>query len=377
MRALHIFTNPHLTNGATIFEFRISQILKDDEIYFDYLVTEQASESELARYKSVGSEIYRLPIDKNHGLLIREIKINREYYKFFKEHHYDIVYADTENALRAIHLLMAKFAGVPVRVVHSHNTGLQTDSKASRMISRKIRSLFSLSANYFFACSDMAAEWLLPKKIYRKKQYKLLKNGVDLKTFQFDLNVRKIMRNKLKIDEDVLVVGNVGRFMPQKNHNFMLEIFKEILSIKPNAKLLLVGTGKLEKEIRNRAEELEIRDSIIFAGNKSNISDYYQIMDVFLMPSLFEGLPITGIEAQANGLPCVFSDVITEQLKITQLVNYYSLNNSSKEWAEAVIKAAMDGRQDCSQEIIQSGYSIDDTADYLRTFYLERGEMKK
>lgn len=129
MRVLHLFTNPHLTNGATVFEYRVSEFLKDEEIYFDYLVTEQASDEELTRYKKMGSIVYRLPIDNNHGLFIRELKINLQYFSFFKKHHYDIVYADTENALRAIHLLMARLAGVKVRVVHSHNTGLQTSSK--------------------------------------------------------------------------------------------------------------------------------------------------------------------------------------------------------------------------------------------------------
>ena len=120
MRVLHMFTNPHLTNGATIFEYRISGFLKNDDIYFDYLVTEQADMEEIERYKQMGSRIFKLPIDNAHGLIVRELKINREYYRFFKQHknEYNIVYADTENALRSIHLLMARLAGIPVRVVH-------------------------------------------------------------------------------------------------------------------------------------------------------------------------------------------------------------------------------------------------------------------
>ena len=127
-----MFTNPHLTNGATMFEYRVSSYLKEKDIFFDYLVTEEAENEELERYKSMGSKVYKLPIDNKHGLIIRELKVNVQYYKFFKKHRYDIVYADTENALRSIHLLMARFAGVPVRVVHSHNTGLQTESRLSK-----------------------------------------------------------------------------------------------------------------------------------------------------------------------------------------------------------------------------------------------------
>lgn len=137
-----MFTNPHLTNGATMFEFRISQLLNKDGIYFDYLVTEQVENEEMERYKDVGSNIFKLPIDNEHGLLIRELKINREYYRFFKNHNYNIVYADTENSLRSIHLFMAKLAGVSIRVVHSHNTGLQTESKTSKIISRVKKKLY-------------------------------------------------------------------------------------------------------------------------------------------------------------------------------------------------------------------------------------------
>ena len=370
-----MFTNPHLTNGATMFEFRISQLLNKDGIYFDYLVTEQVENEEMERYKDVGSNIFKLPIDNEHGLLIRELKINREYYRFFKNHNYNIVYADTENSLRSIHLFMAKLAGVSIRVVHSHNTGLQTESKTSKIISRVIRNFFVFSATDYFACSDLAAKWLFPDVIIKKGKYKLLTNGVDLNAFKFDESIRMRIRKMYNILPTDVVIGNVGRFVPQKNHKFMLSIFHELLKKMPNAKLMLIGAGPLEDEIKKIVKNYNLNEAVIFVGTTRTVVDYYHAMDLFLMPSLFEGLPITGIEAQANGLPCLFADSITKELSISNLASYCSLSDSEAVWRDKIFDLLKTGRRDCSEEIINAGYSIYDTAIFLKRFYLSRKDV--
>lgn len=376
IRVLHLFTNPHLTNGASIFEYRMSRYLKNDGIVFDYLVTERPTQEEQIRYENQGSNIYVLPIDNNHGLLIREYKINREYFRFFKSHPYDIVYADTENALRAVHLLMACLAGVKVRVVHSHNTSLQTESKASRIIARLIRGVFRFSATHYFACSKLAAEWLFPSSVYRNKKYQILSNGINIEQFSFNEKKRKEIRRELNISDDALVVGHVGRFMPQKNHSFLIDIFKEIHDKKKDSILLLIGDGPLQNSIKDKCRNIGLDNSVIFLGTTPVVEDYLQAMDVFLMPSLFEGLPITGIEAQANGLPCVISNTITEELAITDLVRYFPLSENTTKWADHVIEAATCGRRDCSREIEKAGYSFDKTAKFLKDFYLEGGKNR-
>lgn len=351
-----------------MFEYRVSSFLKDKGIYFDYLVTEEATEEEKRRYEKMGSKIYKLPIDNDHGLIAREIKVNREYYHFFKNNKYDIVYADTENALRSIHLLMARMAGIPVRVVHSHNTSLQTESKLSRIISRLLRGMFRFSATDYFACSDMAAEWLFPTSIYKNHEYKLLKNGVDLTAFKYNKEVRESYREKINVN-DALVVGNVGRFMPQKNHEFLIEIFDSLHRRNSKSILLLIGEGPLKDKIQQMTQEKGLSDCVLFIGNVNNVNDYLQAIDVFVMPSLFEGLPITGIEAQAAGLPCVFSDAITEQLRVTNLAEYLSLSVDPDEWADRIIKVAKNERRDMSMELEKNGYSIMDTVESLESFY--------
>ena len=280
MRILHMYAEPSLTHGAATFEYEISKVLKKDNIYFDYLVSEEVEPETEKRYGEQGSKVYRIPVDKNHGLLIRELKVNFQYFKFFKKHKYDIIYADTENALRAVHLLMAKLAGVKVRVVHSHNTALQTTSKFSRMLARVLRNVFSVSATDYFACSDEAAEWLFPKKIVREKRYTVLKNGIDVDRFKYSSKARREIRELLNISDDEIIVGNVGRFMEQKNHKFMIEVFKEFMEIRPNATLVLVGEGMLEGEIRKQVAEENLQYKVVFAGTTPDVEKYLSAMYV-------------------------------------------------------------------------------------------------
>lgn len=377
MRVLHIFTNPHLTNGASIFEYRISQKLKKYDIFFDYLITDSATEDEVRRYAEEGSNLYKLSIDNNHGLLVRELKINFEYYKFFKNHSYDIVYADTENGLRAIHLLMARLAGVKTRVVHSHNSSLQTQSKSARKISRLLRHFFLFSATNYFACSDMAAGWLFPDSIFRKGQYQLINNGIDLDQFKFRNEIREKRRSELNVSENTLLIGAVARFMEQKNHSYMLQIFQDVLNLQPNSKLLLIGEGKLEDKVRDEADRMGLLEGVIFFGTTAFVNEYLWAMDVYLMPSLFEGLPITGIEAQAAGLPCFMSDTITQEVGVSELAYYLSIKDKASVWAHEILKVAIyKERLDVSEKVINAGFSIKQTEAYLREFYLSKERTK-
>lgn len=370
MRVLHIFSNPHLTHGASVFEYRIAERLRADGIIFDYLVTGEPTPEEEARYALLDSRVFRLPLDGRHGLLLRELRVNREYHRFFKTHRYDVVYADTENALRAVHLLMARLAGVRVRVLHSHNTSLQTTSRASRLIARALRPLFRLSATHYFACSEAAADWLFPRSIRAQRRYEILKNGVDLARFRFSAESRDAARARYAL-EGALVIGHIGRFMPQKNHEKLIEIFAALHRMRPEARLLLVGDGPLMPEIRGLAASLGVAEWVIFAGNVDDVAPLLHAMDVFVMPSLFEGLPVTGVEAQAAGLCCLFSDAITPELKISRLAEYLPLHAEPETWARRVCALANAPREDASAEIERAGYSIEHTAARLRDFYFE------
>jgi len=374
MRILHLITNPCLTHGGPVFEFEVSKRLKEQGIFFDYLITVPASPEDEKRFREQGSELYLLPWDLKHGLLVRELKVSWAYYRFFRKHKYDIVYADTENPMRAVHLLMARLAGVKVRVIHSHNTGMQTTSGLSYKIAKVVKHLFPLSATHFFACSDAAAQWLFPNSVYGKKKYTMLKNGVDMQRFAFNTRNRVQIRSRFGLDEGTLLVGHVGRFMPQKNHAMLVNIFAELVKLRPDARLMLIGEGPLRAEIEALAREKGVFDQIIFVGTVNDVAPWLHAMDVFIMPSLFEGLPVTGVEAQAAGLRCLFSNTITRELQITDLAEYLPLDAEPIVWAKRICALSSAGHTDASAQISAAGFDINHTAQHLHDFYLEHGK---
>lgn len=376
MRVLHLYADPHLTHGAAIFEYRIAQQLKDDGIFFDYLFSKELLPEDAARYAQNGSRVFELGVDEKLNLIAHEIKANIAYYKFFKSHDYKIVYADTENALRAVHLLMARLAGVPVRVLHSHNTQLQTQSRASHLIARVLRHIFRFSATHYFACSDLAAQWLFPPFICRKKNYKVLQNGVNLSQFRYDEDVRKRIRNDLGI-EDNFTLGSIGRFVPQKNQKFLIDVFAELRKIHASAALILIGDGPLRNELMERARQKGVLEHIRFISNVANVSDYLCAMDVFALTSIFEGLGIVNIEAQATGLSCLMSDAVPQEAAVTNLSAFMPLDAGPKVWAERLLEMYAENqnldRRNTHDQIIRAGYSIDHTTAQLREFYLKNG----
>ena len=185
----------------------------------------------------------------------------------------------------------------------------------------------------------------------------LLNNGVDLSVFHYDEAGRKKIRTEFGL-ENKLVVGHIGRFFPQKNHPYLLKIFSTIHKINPNAVLLLVGTGKQESDVRALVKELKLEQNVIFAGLRFDIPQVLSAMDVFVFPSLHEGMPNTVIEAQATGLPCVIADTITEDADITGLVQYLPLSKTPEDWAQAALEAVSDERKDTAPAFISSGYDI-------------------
>jgi len=374
MRVLHLITNPCLTHGGPVFEFEVSKFLKKDGIFFDYLITVPASQGDEKRFREQGSELYLLPWDQKHGLLVRELKVCWAYYSFFRKHKYDIVYADTENPMRAIHLLMARLAGVKVRVIHSHNTGMQTTSRLSYKIAAVVKKLFPISATHYFACSDLAAQWLFPESICQEKKYTVLKNGVDLNRFRFDPEARDRIRKKLNL-EGKFVVGCIGRFMPQKNHKFLIEVLHELQRMDDTACMLLIGDGPLREEIELQARNLGLQDRICFAGTVENVAEYLSAMDVFCLASIFEGLGIVNIEAQATGLYCLMSDAIPADAKVSSRGVFMSLKAGPNAWAQRLYELKNEihnlDRSNVHEEIRCAGFAIDDTVNALRNFYLK------
>ena len=291
--------------------------------------------------------------------------------KFYKEHHdYKVVHLHSSSKNFLV-LKEAKKYGIPMRIAHSHNIGFQTKNKAKILIGNILKNELIKNATDYFACV-----WLFGDNIINTILFKVILYAVEYDKFKYNKEARCKIREEININEECILFGNVGRFTNQKNHTFLIDIFNEINKINQNTKLILIGIGEKEEEIRQKVNNLELKNRIIFAGFKNNVNEYMSAIDVFLMPSLYEGLPVVGVEAQASGLPCFMSkDVITNEVKITNNVKFISLDNTEKEWAEEILKSDLN-RKDTINELKEAGYLIDDMVKKLQDYYIKQKEEK-
>lgn len=286
--------------------------------------------------------------------------------EFFKQHpEYRIIHGHSRGSA-PIYLDEANRAG-RITVMHCHNNSFGFGVKG---LIRKIwQSPLKSIADYNFACSYESGV----SQFGKNGEFTVIKNGIDTPRFIFDSKTRQGVREELGIEGD-FIVGNVARFEQQKNHSFLMDIFYEIQKLKPNAKLMLVGGGTLEEDIRKKAEKLGIAEKVIFMGVRSDVADLMQAMDVFVLPSHFEGLGIVNIEAQAAGLPCfVSADVVPPEAKVTDLLQYIPLSAGAEAWAEKIIAGAVrsEERRNTRNEIIRAGFDIHSTAAELEKFYID------
>lgn len=327
------------------------------KIQFDFIVHRPFRADYDDEIEALGGRIYRLPrlnpFDSRYHKALRD---------FFRAHpEYRIVHCHLD-CMSALPLAAAKAAGVPVRIAHAHSSSQDKDLKylLKRLYMKKIPA----AATHFFACSGAAGSWMFPGQPVR-----LIRNGIDTAAFAFDPQQRTAVRRELGLT-DQLTVGHVGRLIDVKNHSFLLEVFAEVLRSCPDAVLLLAGSGPLEEKLREKARMLGISGHIRFLGVRSDVPALMQAMDVFVLPSLYEGLGISAVEAQASALPCLLSDAVPADCIMTDRVERLPLR-SPERWAQAILDAAKCPRPgDCSG-IARAGYDITSTAGELQQFYLE------
>ena len=317
---------------------------------------------------SLGGRIFRCPRynGKNHITYLRWWK------QFFREHgtEYAAVHGHL-GSTAAIYLSAAKKAGI-YTIAHSHNThNMSLIGMIYQLYSYPTRYI----ADYFFGCSKDAGISRYGKKVCTSAdRFSVLNNAIDTQHFSYCEELRSQFRQQLGID-DKLVIGHVGRFFAQKNHKFLIEIFDQIHKQNPNTVLLLVGDGELRNAIESQIHSSGLDDCVILAGVQSDVNPYYHAMDVFLFPSLYEGLPLSILEVQANGLPCIISDkVSTECILADDLVAVCSLKSSPSMWSKAVLEHANIPRQDHTAVVKTHGYDIREAAAWLQNFYLKLGE---
>ena len=332
--------------GAETFLMKVYRSLPPEKYQLDFIVS-QNNGCYTSEVLDRGGKIYEIPMrTKNFIGAFRGIR------SIVKENRYDSVLKLGENSLAVMDLIAARLGGARVLALRSCNAPTNMSIK-SRCIHRLFRPLLNVVSTVKLAPSQLAAEYMFGKKT----KYVMLNNGVDKSVFKYDKIGRENIRNEFNL-KDKLVVGHIGRFHDQKNHEFLLEIFGEISRKKGDAVLLLVGVGNKEAKIRQMVMEMNLLDKVIFAGQRFDIPQLLSAMDVFVFPSFHEGMPNTVIEAQATGLPCLIADTITREADITGLVKYFPLSHSSSTWAEKALKMSNLPRKDTAQDFITHGYDI-------------------
>ena len=321
-----------------------------NKIQFDFICDNDSTNIPYEEIEKLGGKVFLVPPYQ------KIYQYNKELLKIFKNEKYKIVHSHI-NTLSVFPLRIAKKANIPVRIAHSHSTTNKREWKKNLL--KQILRLFSkIYATDYFACSEYAGRWLFGNKEYDKGNVYILNNAIDIDKFKFDEKIRRLKRKELNITEDTLVIGHIGRFVSQKNHSFLIDIFFEIHKQNKNAVLLLIGQGPLEEKIKEKVEKLNLKNNVKFLGQREDVNELYQAMDIFLFPSLYEGLGMVLIEAQCSALPCVCSDKIPKISKICNDVYFLSLNDSAKEWSNLVLKQNYTNRSNNTIIVRENGYDI-------------------
>ena len=355
-RVLQVVTDMNL-GGIEALIMNYYRKMSRNDVQFDFLMHRAKPSFFDEEILSLGGRIYRLPPIYPQTFL----KYRQELNRFFKEHSYRVVHAHN-NAYSMFVLREAQRHGVPVRIASSH-CAFPKLGLIQQVTYNYCRSKINRYCTKRFACSIPAGQWL-----YSGETFDILSNAIDAEHFFFSQQRRESCRSQMGI-EDNFVIAHVGRFTYPKNHSFLLDTFAKVLERESRSKLMLIGDGELRRELEKKATQLLPKEAVIFLGIRDDVPALLQAADVFVFPSHFEGLPVTLIEAQAAGLPCIKSENVTDEAVVTDLVTSLPLGDP-KMWAEAILKTRGTPRRDQTRAIIDSGYDIHTAVKKLEYFYL-------
>lgn len=334
-----------------------------NKVQLDFICDEDSTNIPYEEIEKMGGKVIIIPSYS------KPFKYHKELKRVLKEGNYKIVHSNI-NTLSVFSLFSAKCAGVPVRIAHSHSTTNKKEKKKNLM-KQVLRPFSKVFATDYMCCSELAGRWLFGNKEYDKGNVYLLNNAIDLDKFKYNESLRKKKRKELGIKDDTLVIGHIGRFVAQKNHDYLIDIFNEIHKKNNNSILLLAGQGPLMEDVKNKVKELNLEDSVKFLGQRNDANELYQAFDVFLLPSLYEGLPVVGVEAQASGLLCYLSDDMTKETKVLDITKFMSLNNTPEEWANNILDDVKKYKRiDTSKEMTAKNFNIKEEAKKLEEYYL-------
>ena len=324
-------------------------------------------------------EMYRNEIENAGGTVKciqvypKDLKTQMIVYKklkdFFCEYEPDVIHVNSSAlSFQILSAIAAKKAGVKSRVLHSHNF-VPNINPCKKIIRNILKPILTKYGTRFLACSSGAAEWMFEKKI--QTSVEIIPNGINTEEFRYSKEKRDIFRKEFNISEDTMVLGNIGRFQKQKNHFFLVDIFAEYLKRNQNSLLLLAGKGELQPAIMEYVQTKNISNKVIFLGERNDMGFFFSAIDVFVLPSLFEGLPIAALEAQASGVPCFLSDTITTETNISNKIKFISIDSVDK-WIKALNDIEIsDNRQQDADYIFLSGYDKKESGLKMSRIYME------
>ena len=357
IRVLQVVNNMHRAGLETML-MNYYRNIDRTKIQFDFLTHRPEKGDYDDEIISMGGKVYYAPrlYPQNYLQYFKWMK------KFFKEHpEYKIVHSHID-AMSYLPLKAAKRAGVPVRIAHSHNTSIDKDFKY--ILKQYFRSRINSVTTDFCACGEEAGKFL-----FGDVRYTIIPNAINISKFLFDPEIRRKKREELNIKNE-FVIGHVGRLSYQKNHKFLIRIFSEFLKQYNDAVLLLVGVGEKEEEIKKQVADLGLEQKVKFLGNRNDANELYQAMDIFVMPSFFEGVPVVGVEAQFADLPCVFSDKVPQEVKFHSKTKFVSLNEPLQYWIDVIGKYRNVERKSITDELEKSPYNIKSAHYLLENYYL-------
>lgn len=368
MKRILIFAPTAPSTGITQYILNILNELKNADALIDILSfhndrLKKWTEENGTQYFEMDISMYKHPF------------LYRRFLKNVFSRGYDAVHFNMSSISTLTIFKYAERCGVKKIIMHSHSSFTDLASKIRRIVFSNLHKFLRVFANKYFnvkcACSVPAAEWMYGKKAVQTAL--ILHNAVDTKKFAFNKECTDEIREKYRVNTKFLL-GHIGRFTVQKNHSFIIDTFNELCKIRNDCTLMLVGNGEFLESIKNKVNELNLTENVIFVDFQEDIYKYYSAMDLFLMPSLFEGLPITLVEAQANGLPSLVSSAVTSECDLTGLLEFYPLSAGCRQWAEKISDKLANGRKnnvDVENLLQKSGFSLSGQAQVISKLYFE------
>ena len=361
IRILQCVNNMHRAGLETML-MNYYRHIDRDRIQFDFLTHRPDRSDYDDEIESYGGKVFYAPrlFPQNYPAYFRYMK------DFFSGHPEYIIVHSHIDSMSYLPLLAAKKAGVPVRIAHSHNTSLDIDFKF--IMKEYFRRRVPYVATDYLACGEAAGHYM-----FGEREFKVIPNAIETSAFRFDPETRERIRRSLGI-EGQYVIGSVGRLTNQKNISFLIEVFREICRREEKAVLLIIGGGEQEEKLKGLVQEFGIQDRVRFLGVRSDVGALYQAMDVFVMPSLYEGLPVVGVEAQVSDLQCVFSTNITREIRLSDKAHFLSLDRPASDWAEFILRLV--SRTSVRTAAFQCDlYDIENAHSILEQYYLEKYQM--